>query len=66
MDQVASVFFGLAGALDLDWLRGQIEALPVESSWHAQARGALLDELSHQHRALSAQVLGYAGKKVRP
>ena len=64
VDQVASVFFGLAGALDLDWLRGQIEALPVESSWHAQARGALLDELSHQHRALSAQVLGYAGKKV--
>jgi glutamate dehydrogenase len=64
VDQVASVFFGLAGALDLDWLRGQIEALPVESSWHAQARGALLDELSQQHRALSAQVLAGAGRKA--
>ncbi|MDA3913205.1 NAD-glutamate dehydrogenase domain-containing protein, partial [Oleiagrimonas sp.] len=59
--QVASVFFHLAGALDLDWLRGQIEALPVESSWHAQARGALLEELSQQHRALSVQVLAFAG-----
>ncbi|GAB3036586.1 NAD-glutamate dehydrogenase [Oleiagrimonas citrea] len=63
VEQVASVFFGLAGALDLDWLRGQVEALPVESSWHAQARGSLLEELSHQHRALSAQVLGYAGDR---
>ncbi len=61
VDQVATVFFGLAGALDLDWLRGQIEALPVESSWHAQARGSLLEELSHQHRALSAQVMTFAG-----
>lgn len=57
MDQVASVFFSLSGALDLDWLRGQIEALPVESRWHAQARGSLLEELSQQHRALSAKVL---------
>ena len=64
VEQVAGVFFHLAGALDLDWLRGQIEALPVESSWHAQARGSLLEELSQQHRALSAQVLSYAGDRV--
>ncbi|MEO6798674.1 MAG: NAD-glutamate dehydrogenase domain-containing protein [Rhodanobacter sp.] len=61
MDKVARVFFELAQALDLDWLRGQIEALPVEGHWHAQARGALLDELNHQHRALALQVLALGG-----
>ncbi|HET8899826.1 MAG TPA: NAD-glutamate dehydrogenase domain-containing protein [Rhodanobacteraceae bacterium] len=57
--RVAGVFFGMAEALDLDWLRSEIEALPVESRWHAQARGSLLDELSHQHRALAVQVLSW-------
>ncbi|MDE2308694.1 MAG: NAD-glutamate dehydrogenase, partial [Xanthomonadaceae bacterium] len=59
--RVASVFFELGEALDLEWLRGQIEALPVEGQWHAQARGSLLDELNHQHRALALQVLAVAG-----
>lgn len=55
--KVANVFFELGQALDLEWLRGQIEALPVDGHWHAQARGSLLDELNHQHRALVVQVL---------
>jgi len=58
--EVARVFYELGEALDLDWLRGQIEALPVEGHWHAQARGSLLDELAQQHRALAQQVLGMA------
>lgn len=57
IERVAGVFFGLAEALDLDWLRNEIESLPVESRWHAQARGSLLDELNQQHRALASQVL---------
>ena len=57
--KVANVFYELGHALDLEWLRGQIEALPVEGHWHAQARGSLLDELNHQHRALATQVLAY-------
>ena len=57
MAKVASVFYELGEALDLEWLRDQIEALPVEGHWHAQARGSLLDELNHQHRALASQVL---------
>ncbi|HXD35105.1 MAG TPA: NAD-glutamate dehydrogenase, partial [Rhodanobacter sp.] len=64
MEQVARVFFELGEALDLEWLRGQIEALPVEGHWHAQARGSLLDELNHQHRALALQVLALAGKRT--
>ena len=61
--KVANVFFELGQALDLEWLRGQIEALPVDGHWHAQARGSLLDELNHQHRALAIQVLALAGGK---
>jgi glutamate dehydrogenase len=61
---VASVFYELGESLDLEWLRGQIEALPVEGHWHAQARGSLLDELNHQHRALAQQVLALSdGRK---
>jgi glutamate dehydrogenase len=60
---VARVFYELGERLDLEWLRGQIEALPVEGHWHAQARGSLLDELNHQHRALAQQVLALAGNR---
>ena len=68
IEQVAAVFYELGEALDLEWLRNQIEALPVEGRWHAQARGSLLDELNHQHRALASQVLQLAGanKEVSP
>ena len=68
MEQVARVFFELGEALDLEWLRGQIEALPVEGHWHAQARGSLLDELNQQHRALVLQVLALnkGSKDVSP
>ncbi|TBR39722.1 MULTISPECIES: NAD-glutamate dehydrogenase [Dyella] len=59
--RVAGVFYELGGVLDLEWLRNQIEALPVEGHWHAQARGSLLDELNHQHRALASQVLALSG-----
>ena len=61
MAKVAAVFYELGEALDLEWLRGQIEALPVEGHWHAQARGSLLDELNAQHRALAMQVLSMRG-----
>ncbi len=61
--EVAGVFYELGEALDLEWLRDQIEALPVEGHWHAQARGSLLDELNHQHRALASQVLAFAAQQ---
>ena len=64
MATVAKVFYELGEALDLEWLRGQIEALPVEGAWHAQARGSLLDELNAQHRALAVQVLAVAGDRT--
>ncbi len=63
IEHVASVFFNLAETLDLDWLRSEIEALPVEGRWHAQARGSLLDELNHQHRELAVKVLAWAADR---
>ena len=62
VESVGRVFYELGDVLDLDWLRNQIEALPVEGRWHAQARGSLLDELNHQHRALASQVLVLPGE----
>ena len=56
-EQVARVFYELGGMLELDWLRDRIEELPVENSWHAQARGSLRDELAQQHRLLTVHVL---------
>ena len=66
--KVAGVFYELGESLGLEWLRKQIESLPVEGYWHAQARGSLLDELNHQHRALALQVLAMTGtsKDVSP
>ncbi|MBB3227298.1 glutamate dehydrogenase [Luteibacter sp. Sphag1AF] len=64
IQKVAAVFYELGEALDLEWLRDQIEALPVEGAWHAQARGSLLDELNAQHRALALQVLNVAGNRT--
>ncbi len=63
IEKVAAVFYELGEALDLEWLRDQIEALPVEGHWHAQARGSLLDELNHQHRALALQVLAMSSER---
>ncbi|HET6632834.1 MAG TPA: NAD-glutamate dehydrogenase [Rhodanobacteraceae bacterium] len=55
--EVAEVFFELGEGLDLEWLRLRVEELPVESRWHAQARGSLRDELNAQQRALAVNLL---------
>jgi len=60
VERVASIFFEIGQALEIDALRRQIENLPVESRWHAQARGSLRDELAAQHRALVTQILASA------
>jgi glutamate dehydrogenase len=64
VERVASIFFEVGQALEIDGLRRQIENLPVESRWHAQARGSLRDELAAQHRALATQVLAGAAADV--
>ncbi|MGY6588196.1 MAG: NAD-glutamate dehydrogenase [Wenzhouxiangella sp.] len=64
--QVAAVYFDLLDRLCLKWLRGQVEALPVERQWHAHARGNLRDELFNTHRLLTRRVLEDAGQEKQP
>lgn len=59
---VAEAYFALSDALHSAWLMESIESLPVDSRWHAQARGVLRDELQAQQRILVGQVLALAGK----
>ena len=61
VERAAEVYFALGEALHLSWLMSKIEELPVESRWHAHARGSLRDELYTQHRALTAQVIERGG-----
>ncbi len=55
--QAARVYFGLGAAIGLDWIRGEIERLPVEGHWQALARGTLREEASLLQRRLADQVL---------
>jgi glutamate dehydrogenase len=57
---VGQAYFMLSDALHSKWLMDNVESLPVEGRWHAQARGVLRDELQAQQRALVSQVLGGA------
>ena len=54
---VGRVYFELSDALHSKWLMDNVENLPVEGRWHAQARGVLRDELQAQQRALVGLVL---------
>ena len=54
---VATVYFGLANRLALNWLRQSILDLPVANHWQNRSRAALLDILYDQGRALTLDVL---------
>ena len=64
--QVGQAYFALSDALHTKWLMDNVETLPVEGRWHAQARGVLRDELQAQQRTLVGIVLsqGAAGKSA--
>ena len=63
---VGEAYFALSDALHTKWLMDNVEVLPVEGRWHAQARGVLRDELQAQQRALVGIVLsqGAANKSA--
>jgi len=65
VEHVGRVYALLGERFGLKWLRGQIETLQVESAWHANARGALRDDLYEQHRALTVRVL-HSDKSAKP
>ena len=57
VDVVAAVYFELAAALGLDWLRDRIIALPRENRWQTLARAALRDDLYAQQSVLTRDAL---------
>jgi len=63
---VAGVYFGLAEALQLPWLRACIGKLPGEGHWPALARAAMRDDLAGLQRALTAQVVEGARAAATP
>jgi glutamate dehydrogenase len=63
---VGEVYFDLSDALHSKWLMDNVEKLPVEGRWHAQARGVMRDELQSQQRSLVGIVLASAGPGVDP
>ncbi len=60
---VGQIYFALSDALHTNWLMDNVETLPVEGRWHAQARGVLRDELQAQQRALVGIVLSQSSTK---
>ncbi|MCP1727524.1 glutamate dehydrogenase [Natronospira proteinivora] len=54
---VAKVYFDIGTHLHLDWIREEIEALPVEGHWQSVARGTLRENLFSYRRDLAAIVL---------
>jgi glutamate dehydrogenase len=57
LPESAGVFFALGEALELDWLRSYIEALPRDDRWQTLARAALRDDLQRERATLTAEVL---------
>jgi glutamate dehydrogenase len=62
VEKVGRVYALLGERFGLKWLRSQIENLPVDGVWHANARGALRDDLYDRHRALTIRVLNADAK----
>jgi glutamate dehydrogenase len=58
---VASNYYRLAGALQLDWLRDAITGLPRDNRWQSLARSALRDDLYRMQRSLTRLAITESG-----
>jgi len=56
-ETVARFYFSLGSELELDWYSQQINRLPVENNWQAQAREGFRDELDEQQRNITIALL---------
>jgi glutamate dehydrogenase len=61
LDDVAAVYFALGEALEFDWLRDRIAALPRDDRWQALARSALGDDYAQERATLTAEILRAGG-----
>ena len=55
--ETAHVYFRIGARIGLDWVRDQVEELPVEGTWQAAARSELRFGVYRAHRRLSERVL---------
>ncbi|MGB6487710.1 MAG: NAD-glutamate dehydrogenase, partial [Steroidobacteraceae bacterium] len=58
--EAARLYFEAGARTGLDWLRQQIDRLPVEGPWQATARTGLRDAALRLHRKLAERVLSRA------
>src|SRR5487761_962133 len=59
--EAARLYFEAGARTGLDWLRQQIDRLPVEGPWQATARTGLRDAALRLHRRLAERVLSRGG-----
>jgi glutamate dehydrogenase len=60
--EAARIYFEVGARVGIDWVRDQIERLPVEGPWQATARGGLRDSALRIHRRLAERVLSRKDK----
>ena len=60
--EAARIYFEVGARIGIDWLRDQIERLPVEGPWQAIARSGLRDGALRIHRRLAEHVLSRKDK----
>ncbi|NNF50840.1 MAG: NAD-glutamate dehydrogenase [Gammaproteobacteria bacterium] len=61
--RIADIYFCLAEATGLNWLRKQIEKLAVDGQWQAAARHTLRENLYQIHRGLTAEIQKIAPRR---
>jgi glutamate dehydrogenase len=60
--EAARVYFEAGARTGLDWVRQQIDRLPVEGPWQATARTGLRDAALRLHRRLAERVFNRGGR----
>lgn len=60
---VAKAYYTLDSALELNWLRNQMNAYVIESQWDELARSGFRDDLDRVQRKLCVSVLKFKSKK---
>ncbi len=60
--EAARIYFEAGARTGLDWLRGEINKLPVEGTWQATARTGLRDAAMRLHRGIAERVLRRGGR----
>jgi glutamate dehydrogenase len=61
---VAKTYYALDARLELNWLRNQMNAYPMENQWDELARSAFRDDLDRVQKKLSVSVLKARHKKT--